>query len=194
MAHGKGKSSSRPERDLEVLTRKGSEIEWNHLQKHHFQYIAVCASPTSSDAKPSESFPLIYPVPTESAACPLKSKVPNRASTSKPQILALGHPHVGKRVHVILDISNRDLWCFCCCNCLYTCNYTQSLLQVRHSIPVHPLCRAPELNSLFWCWNLIIHALKFFFRLWDGNWPKTTTIYPQRFIWISVPSWSRSSD
>ena len=46
------------------------------------------------------------------AACPLKSKVPNRASTSKPQILALGHPHVGK--NVILDISNRDLWCFCC--------------------------------------------------------------------------------
>ena len=155
MAHGKGKSSSRPERDLEGLTREGSEIEWNYLQKHHFQYIAVAASPTSSDAKPSKSFPLIYPVPAESA--PTHGlPAPWRARCQ------IEHPPPSLRfwlwaIPMLERMSFRFVVFLLFSDCLYTCN-TQSLLQVRHSVPVHPLCRAPELNSLFWCWNLIIHA------------------------------------
>ncbi len=69
MAHGKGKSPSRPERDLEVLTREGSEIEWITC-RNTMKYIAVAASPTYSDAS-NESFSisLIHLVPRTIPLC-----------------------------------------------------------------------------------------------------------------------------
>lgn len=155
------------------------------------QFVHLLHLPMRSPPNISESFPLIYPVPTEFSShgigcLPLEEQGAKSSIHLQASDFGSGPSPCWK--------TRMSFWIFQIEICgvfavfwlpVYLYTYTQSLLQVRHSVPVHPLCRAPELNSLFWCWNLIIHALKFFFMLWDGNWPKTTTIYPQSFISIS---------